>query len=397
LRAIGLSRVGEVVIADDVRAAGRAGFSHAIAFPLLFLLTGTLMRLVAWRFGAQAEDGSFVDAFCRWDCEWYAGIVSDGYDRFPVDDAPRYIGNWAFFPLYPMLVKGAAALLPLPLEAVAMIVSAALSFGACIAAWPLLGRDRATHAVFSAFMLAGPFSMYFTTFLTESLFVLLCVGVVAACRRGSLLAAAVLCALASATRIIGVFLVLLIAWRMFEEHRRDGGTLLGFPARVLSRPDWLVAIFIAPAGLFAYMLFLTLHLGDGFAFAHVQRSWNRDFAMPWQHLWQSLVSFGGGSTWWPRHWQLNALAALAAIGVAGWMAARRQLGLAAFLLVSVLLPLSSGVASQVRFLAAMLPPALAAHGRLRIGTTAATVIVVFLHVAGLALTIAWLRGAYALI
>jgi Gpi18-like mannosyltransferase len=389
--------VGEVVFGDDVSAAGRRGFSHAFAFPLAFLLTGTLMRLAAWHFGTNAEDGGFVEAFCRWDCEWYAGIVADGYDRYPVQDGPRYIGNWAFFPLYPLVVKGAATVLPLPIEAVAMIVSAVLSVGTCLVAWPLLGRDRATHAIFCAFVLAGPFSMYFTTFLTESLFVLLCVAVVAACRRGDLLLAAALCALASATRIIGVFLVLLIAWRMFEEHRRDGGTLLGLPARVLSRPDWLVAIFVAPAGLFAYMLFLAMHMGDGFAFAHVQRAWNRDFAMPWQHLWQSLVNFGGGSTWWPRHWQLNALAALAAIGVAIWIAARRQLGLAAFLLVSVLLPLSSGVASQVRFLTAMLPPALAAHGPMRIGTTAAAVIVVLLHVAGLALTIAWLRGAYALI
>jgi hypothetical protein len=382
-----------LTIEDVVRGSGASRVPYAVAVPLAFLASGTLMRWLAWQSGADPSGAGFAEAFCRWDCEWYVDIALGGYDGFPVT-GERGIGNWAFFPLYPMTMRLLSYIVPLPFHVLAFAVSSLVSVATCLAAWRLLGRDRAVYAVFCAYLLAGPFSVYFTTFLTEPLFVLLGIGVLAALRRNAWLAAAALTALLSATRIVGVFMVFAIAWRMLVEHRRAGGRLRSFPAAVLSRPDWLLAIFLAPAGLFAYMLFLHLHMGDGLAFAHVQRSWAREAAWPWLHLHHALTTSWGMS--WPVAGQWHALAAIAGICMGVWILWRRDVGVGAFILVCVVLPLTAGVASQVRFVATLVPFSLAS-GRGTMPAGAAAAAVVALHAAGYLLTVAWLANAQALI
>ena len=106
--------------------------------------------------------------------------------------------------------------------------------------------------LYSAFLLSGPFSFYYTSVLSEPLFVLLTSCVFLALKRNNYLAAGISSALLSAARPVGVFIVFATVIRMFEEHRERGRPVLSFPRRVLLRPDLLVAILISPAGLFAY-------------------------------------------------------------------------------------------------------------------------------------------------
>jgi hypothetical protein len=367
----------------------------AIAIPLLFLLTGTALRYLAWSGGGDAVGQGFAVAFCRWDCIWYSEIVEGGYNVFPVS-GEKNVGNWAFFPLSPLLMRGASAFVPLPLPLLGLIVSSALSIGSCLVAWRLLDRDVPGYAVFCCYMLAGPFSFYFNTFLSEPLFVLLTLLVLAALRRGAYLQAGALVALLSATRIVGVFMVVAMIWRMFADHREAGGPAMAFPRQLLARPDLLVAIFVAPLGLFAFMLYLHLHMGDGFAFAHVQRSWARVTAWPWQHLWNALSGYGSQS-WWPLPLQVNAVAALGGLAVGAWLVLRRDVAVGLFALVSVALPLAAGVASQVRFVATMLPMAVAASGPSRLSPVGAAILIALMHFAAYFTTIAWLGDSFALI
>src|SRR5690606_5682506 len=117
----------------------------------------------------DTDAAGLADALCRWDCVWYEGIATNGYDSFPVP-GERPVGNWAFFPLYPAIVAALAAIVPAPIDALAMVTSSALTIGTCILTWPMIGRDRATYALLCAFLLAGPFSTYFTIFMSEPLF-----------------------------------------------------------------------------------------------------------------------------------------------------------------------------------------------------------------------------------
>ncbi len=331
--------------------------SRATVFlvPLVFLLVGMVLRYAA--FAAISDDGSFAAysaALCDWDCVWYREIAELGYDGYPTDRHDN-VGAWGFFPLYPMLIAAIQAVVPLPAPQLGMLVSPLLSFGACLASWRLLGRDLPAYALYCAFMLAGPFSVYFTMLMTESLFVLLACLVLLALQQGRVVAAGALLALLSATRIVGVFLFVALAWRIWTDHREAGGTVATLPRHILSRPDLLLAIFLAPAGLFTYMLYLYWLMGDGLAFSHVQRAFGRVFDLPWLFLWDGLTTTHDKGLWWPSPRQFQATAAIVALFLAAWVTVRRDFAAGLFCLIALVLPLTSGIASIVRYSAALAP------------------------------------------
>src|SRR5690606_31954564 len=141
--------------------------------PVLFVLSGTLIRFLAFRYAQPDTDWThYFDALCRWDCGWYIRMAQTGYDPFPVPSRVS-AGNWAFFPFYLMLVGLIGKLIPLPTIVLASLISIATAYAAVIAAWPLLGRNLRAYTLYAAFMLSGPLSFYFTTFFTEVMFVLL--------------------------------------------------------------------------------------------------------------------------------------------------------------------------------------------------------------------------------
>ncbi|RWC38813.1 MAG: hypothetical protein EOS23_23600 [Mesorhizobium sp.] len=335
-------------------AGARAMFLTAAAVPLLFVISGLAIRYAA--FASVSEEPGFAAyarALCRWDCAWYIDISEQGYERFPIPDHSN-VGRWGFFPLYPMLVAAIRVIFPFQTILVATITSTVCSYAACLVAWPLLDKNMRAYVLYCAFLLSGPFSFHFTTFLSEPLFVLLTSCVFLALKRSSYLAAGVSSALLSATRLVGVFVVFATVIQMFREHSEQGGSTLSFPRWVLGRPDLLVAVLISPAGLFAYILFLYLTVGDGFAFLHVQRAFGRVAGNPLVFLW------GGLSTvptvgWLPTAPQWSAMAAITGLALSAVLAARRQHGAALFCALCIILPLITNLASMVRYVVGLAP------------------------------------------
>jgi hypothetical protein len=343
----------------------------------------------------DASVAQFVDGLCRWDCGWYVRLSEEGYDPFPV---PSMInaGNWAFFPLYPMLIGTLRAVTGLPTMMVATAASIVLSIAAARIAWSLLGRDMRAYALFCAFLLAGPFAIYFTTFYTEVLFLTLTICVFAALQRRDYLAAGIFAALVSGTRIVGVFIVLAIVLQAWLDHRERGGTLVGFVPAVLKRPDVLVAIFVAPLGLFAYMAYLHWHVGDALAFSHVQRAWGRATGNPLVYLWNALTNFPRDS-WWPTVSQQLGAAWLVGIAMTVVMAARRHFPAALFCLVCLTLPLSAGLASMARFTVGLAPVTVTAMTLLSRSSALYYVGLGIILIGGYFGTVGWLTGVLTLV
>jgi hypothetical protein len=367
-----------------------------LLLPLAFALLGTLIRFLAFRY--QLPDIPFTNYFqslCRWDCGWYVRMAETGYDPFPVPNRTN-AGNWAFFPFYPMLVGVITKLVPLPTIVTASLVSIATAYAAVIAAWPLLGRSRKAYILYAAFMLSGPVSIYFTTFFTEVMFVLLTTLVFRFLGRSNYLGAAAATALLSATRIVGVFASLSIGVQALMDYRRNMGTWRGVVGGLFGQPKLVLAIFIAPLGLFAYMAFLHYWIGDGLAFSHVQRAWGRQIANPILYLWQGLNAWPDDERWLTPS-QILALAATAGIVLTGILAWRRQWPAAVFALLCIFIPLSAGLASMLRFMSGMAPLTITAMtilGRNRI--------IFMLSLAALLAgawfaTLAWLGGNVALV
>ncbi|RWK63449.1 hypothetical protein [Mesorhizobium sp.] len=335
-------------------AGGRAIFLSVATVPLLFVISGLAIRYAA--FASVSEEPGFeayARALCRWDCAWYIGISEQGYERFPIPDHSN-VGRWGFFPLYPMLVAAIRSVFPFPTILIATITSIACSYAACLVAWPLLEKNMRAYVLYCAFLLSGPFSFHFTTFLSEPLFVLLTSCVFLALKRSSYLAAGVSSALLSATRLVGVFVVFATVIQMFREHRQQGGSTQSFPRWVLGRPDLLVAVLISPAGLFAYILFLYLTVGDGFAFLHVQRAFGRVAGNPLVFLWDGLSAVPT-TGWLPTAPQWSALAAITGLALSAVLAARRQYGAALFCALGIILPLITNLASMVRYVVGLAP------------------------------------------
>ncbi|UVC13913.1 hypothetical protein [Mesorhizobium onobrychidis] len=377
-------------------AGGRAMVLTVAAVPLLFVISGLAIRYAA--FASVSEEPGFAAyarALCRWDCAWYIGISEQGYERFPIPDHSN-VGRWGFFPLYPMLVAAIRSVFPFPTILVATIISIVCSYAACLVAWPLLEKNMRAYVLYCAFLLSGPFSSHFTTFLSEPLFVLLTSCVFLALKRSSYLAAGVSSALLSATRLVGIFVIFATVIQMFREHRQQGGSTLSFPHWVLGRPDLLVAILISPAGLFAYILFLYLTVGDGFAFLHVQRAFGRVAGNPLVFLWDGLSAVPT-TGWLPTAPQWSALAAITGLALSAVLAARRQYGAALFCALGIILPLITNLASMVRYVVGLAPLTM----MLAVLLSAAKLIwlaalVLFLG-ACYFMTVAWIGGYLALV
>ena len=372
------------------------GLLTRMAIVVLFAGFGICARYLAYRLAIpDADPAGFFKVMCRWDCEWYVRLAESGYDPFPT---PRMInaGNWAFFPLYPMTIGVLRHLTGLPTLELSAAVSVLISMGTALVAWPLLGRSLRAFTLFAAFILAGPFSFYFTTFFTETLFIFLNVAVFAALQRRQWLVAGVLAAGLSATRIVGVFIVFAILWEVWVTHRERGGTWRDFIPATLARPELVLTFAIAPLGLFAYMAFLHLHVGDALAFQHVQRAWGRPSGLPPVFIWNGLTSLPGEG-WWPTASQFLAAAAVAAYALIVGLVLTGRIGMAIYAFVALTLPLFAGLASMVRFVAGMGPMSLLLadlFGRSRVGFAVGLLLVL---VGGWYGTFGWLDWNLALV
>ena len=388
--------MSDVTLPGEDSVARQSLAAKLVLVPLVCALAGLIIRYLAY-VGTipDASPSQFVAALCEWDCNWYVGIAEAGYDVFPVAGMIN-AGNWAFFPAYPLLVGALARLSGLPVLYVAFGLSTLLAMLAARLAWPLLGGSIRAYILFSVFLLAGPFAMYFTTFYTEVLFLLLTIGVFRALDRRRFLLAGLIAAVLSATRIVGVFIVFAMLVEVWRAHRESGGTWRDFVPATLQRPDLVLAFALAPLGLFAYMAFLHLQVGDALAFSHVQRAWGRPLGNPLEFWWLAISDFPKEG-YWPTPSQQLATATLVGLLACLALIWRRRFAMALYGIICLVLPLFAGMASTLRFTAGLAPvPLVLADlaGRSRI---VAALSVLVLLVGGYFGTVGWLTGYLSLV
>ena len=336
-----------------------AAVRHAAAgrFPLgltafgAIAAAGVATRLLAYAWLGMAW-GGLAEAMCHFDCGWYERIALAGYGADSEFGNLGSYPHWAFFPLYPLLLRGLSAALPVPAQLGGIWLSCL-----CLAGFVMLGarylqqsRGAVRPLLWLAVVLAMPNTHFMSAVYTEALFALLSTGCLLALATRQTLLAATLAALASATRPTGIMLSLLVigdrvrtAWQ--GRMARDRWALA---------EACLLPIAIAPLGLSVYILAQYLAVGDGLAFSHVQLDWGRVWRGPlvmladgvrawdWAHLAGPMAR---ASASYAAAWALLGLA------VAGRLAWRRRWGEAWFLAACVLLPAATGLDSLPRYVA----------------------------------------------
>lgn len=300
-----------------------------------------------------AEPSTFWDTFARYDSGWYEGIARNGYAY-----AAGGRSNIAYFPVYPMLMRYVGRLFGRYHAAFyfgGIVVSWTSYVLAMIAFYALARRDldpaRAERAVLLISIF--PFAFFFGMIYSESTFLLFTVLAFLSFRSRWWLAGGVSAAIAIATRTPAIVMwpaLAWVAWRSAQPTPRD-------------RAMAAAALALALAGFGWYCLYVYRVSGDPFEWAATLQRWNYTVGgPPWRAplaLLKTLAThpyaFIAGTRMglYDTLYGLCGLAFLAAVPVV-WM--RFGAGYGLFMLLNLLVPLSSGVFEGVgRYCSVLFP------------------------------------------
>ena len=237
-----------------------------------------------------------LSPLAKWDAQHYLAIAFEGYVQSHAD-APLAGEQPAFFPLYPgtvHLLSGFGAS-PALVLVMAYAVSLSCFFGALVLLHRLTAIELGERYAKPALLLLAffPTALFFGIPYSESMFLLLAVGAFLAARTGHWATAGVVLALASATRVPGLLLVVPVALlylygprgdREQDFHRRRWPRY-----RVRPEAAWLL---LAPLGIVAFSIYQHFALGDAFAWEHAQQLFGRQTIDPFSGAWAGLSEAG---------------------------------------------------------------------------------------------------------
>lgn len=180
------------------------------------------------------------------------------YLRLATHGYPSRGGEVAFFPLYPVLVRGLTNVGLDPL------LSALLLSSFCLVLFFLLVRELYPRIAsrFLLLFLSFPASFFLAGAYTESLFLLFFVLFVAALKRRSWWLAAFVAGLASGTRLVGAIFGIMLLLEYFRTVPK--------PITLRRYSIFFVLVLLSELGLLLYMFYLSRAYGDPLAFIHAQ-------------------------------------------------------------------------------------------------------------------------------
>ena len=335
------------------------------AFAMLVVLgasvpAGFLARLVLEPAGPRGfslpfANERFVEVFAAFDSGWYWDIATRGYYFDP--DAQSSV---AFFPLYPMLMRA----FPAPFgggDRATLIAGIVISLTACALA--LVAIHRLTERIFESrevarrtvlYVAVFPWSLFLTRVYAESLFLLISVLAVSHAWDGRWWRAGV--------------------WGGLATLVRPNGILIGLPLALLALRDrpgvrqlasrWIVLAPI-PAAMIGYSAYVYTLSGDPLGWLSAQGQWGYSLGhLPWQQL-QSVVAnfleYGPYDYFFTSELAvfrlLHGVMALIFLALTPIIFRRLGMAMGAYVLVSLLVPLSSNALEGIgRYAAVLFPP-----------------------------------------
>lgn len=259
----------------------------------------------------------WVWGFANFDGVHYLTIAKQGYfAQF----------TQAFFPVYPLLIHVVSWMLHDKFMILSGILISFVSFILLVYVFKLLfmmdypKEKNALNRVI-LLLLLFPTSFYFASLYTESFFLFLTLAAFYNARKGKWIWAAVCGAVASATRITGIVLLLplLLEWHITTAHVKEI-TLQGFMKRsnikkFLRSMIRSPILYIVPLGLCAYMIYLQFAFHDALYFWHAQPVFGAErssgIVFPLQVVWRYLKIMAtvpwSQSSYWVAFWELGAL------------------------------------------------------------------------------------------
>lgn len=259
---------------------------------MAFLMVATVLGVTVWLSAAHLEPGEaglgvrptpkhfddVIGPWLFWDGGAYETIADQGYSD--ADIATFKAGGEAkiaFFPGYPLLVRGISRVIGDTALALALVTfTSGLLLVIVLARWlgSQVNHDATRWALWSALLFPWGYFLVATGY-GDALFLLLTVLAFVLIEDDHPVAAGLAGAAASFTRPVGVAVVVGLAIRIAE--RRGALHVEGWRPRVdlgrLRRGDH--AVLLAVGGLAAFAAFCWMRYGDPVAFSTAQRGWNQ--------------------------------------------------------------------------------------------------------------------------
>ena len=220
------------------------------SFFALYLLGGFL----------NPQKVNFLAALSSWDGGHFISIAQNGYQ------APE---QYAFFPLYPLLIKALAPVFLNNFRLAALFISSLFSLLAIVFFQKLASIDYKNGEVKKSiiFLLASPVAFFLAAAYAESLFVFLACASFYFSRSQRWVWAGVFASFASAAKPFGILLFIVLVFEYLKQKNFK-----------IKKVDWkILLVFIAPCGLLFYMAFLKFKLGNAFFFIVSESNWQRQF------------------------------------------------------------------------------------------------------------------------
>lgn len=239
------------------------------------LIYGTVLLFSS--FIAQHWGGLF-SASCQWDCIWYLDLARNGYSYFPNLENSYLLGqaNWAFFPLYPILIKFISTITTLGYKNSALILNIFLYPWIILLCYrELIIRNIIVNKfLFILFFAIYPFNIWYSSQYTEALYGFLLIAAILSVRQKRFYLASLCCFFLALSRPTGFLLSIPLSfWYYFIES--NSNINLFDKKNHIAFINSLLIIACSGLGLSLYVLYLFHITGDGFAFAHIQRAWGR--------------------------------------------------------------------------------------------------------------------------
>ncbi len=212
-------------------------------------------------------NGDFLKSLANWDGGHYLGIA-----QFGVSEKFQY----AFFPFYPLIIRILNQVIQ-NYQMSAILISGLSAFLGIHLLYKLISKDfdkRIAEKVILT-LLFFPTSFYFLTAYSEGLFFFLVVACFYFLRSHKLFWATIFASLASATRLVGLALVLGL---LIEIITTSG----------INRKNWFV--LLSPVGFLIYCGYLYNHTGDPFYFISAENHWQRYITAPVISFWETIKS-----------------------------------------------------------------------------------------------------------
>jgi hypothetical protein len=246
-------------------------FSHIILDP----------RLPPRKYDLVFSKYLWLDIWGVWDTGWYVDIATNGYTLSSQFAGLEHQSNYAFFPLYPMLMRFLGTIIG-DYYVAGLILSNIFLLIACTFLYKLVRLDAENETALRSvkYLFLFPNAFIFSGVFTEPLFLALVLICFYYAKKGNWPAVGLNGFLVSLTRPNGFWMILPLSYEYLKSKN----------FRVKNIRIDLLFLALLPLGFLAYGFYIYYLTGKPLALLEIQSAWGVKFTNPLRVLWQGLLS-----------------------------------------------------------------------------------------------------------